>query len=112
MRHCEGLPVVIFRPGIGKLNVFYCLLYQPAIPNLYCFFCGVQTVLPTYEEPVQGWIDNYYGPTSILTGVAAGILRILYGRLDAPAHLVPVDFCTNAILASTWKKATTLQKNQ
>lgn len=71
-----------------------------------------RAVLPTYEEPVHGWIDNYYGPTSILTGVAAGILRVLYMRLDSPAHIVPVDFCANAILASTWKRATTSEKLQ
>lgn len=69
-------------------------------------------MLPTYEEPVQGWIDNYYGPTSILTGAAAGILRVIYSRLDSPAHIVPVDFCANAILATAWKKVTTSQKMQ
>ena len=67
-------------------------------------------VTPTYEEPVQGWIDNYYGPTSILTGVAAGVLRVIYCKIDSPAHLVPVDYCANAILAASWKTAITWEK--
>lgn len=34
----KGLPLAVFRPAI---------------------------VIPTYQEPIKGWIDNMYGPTGI-----------------------------------------------
>lgn len=74
-KHDEMIPVTIFRPAI---------------------------VIPTYKEPVCGWIDNMYGPTGIVVGVGAGLLRVLYGKKDNLAELVPVDMCVNGILASAW----------
>lgn len=71
----EMLPVTIFRPAI---------------------------VIPTYKEPVVGWIDNMYGPTGIIVGVGAGLLRVFYGKKENHAELVPVDMCVNGILASAW----------
>lgn len=71
----ELLPVTIFRPAI---------------------------VIPTYKEPVVGWIDNMYGPTGIIVGVGAGLLRVFYGKKENHAELVPVDLCVNGILASAY----------
>lgn len=71
----EMLPVTIFRPAI---------------------------VIPTYKEPVVGWIDNMYGPTGIIVGVGAGLLRVFYGKKENHAELVPVDMCVNGILASAY----------
>lgn len=71
----EILPITIFRPAI---------------------------VIPTYKEPVVGWIDNMYGPTGIIVGVGAGLLRVFYGKKENHAELVPVDMCVNGILASAY----------
>lgn len=71
----EMMPVTIFRPAI---------------------------VIPTYKEPVAGWIDNMYGPTGIIVGVGAGLLRVFYGKKENHAELVPVDMCVNGILASAF----------
>ncbi|CAD7094220.1 unnamed protein product [Hermetia illucens] len=71
----KGLPIVIFRPGI---------------------------VIPTYKEPIPGWIDNMYGPSGIIVGVGTGILRVFHGRVDNAAHVVPVDMSINALLAAAW----------
>lgn len=76
----EMLPVTIFRPAI---------------------------VIPTYKEPVVGWIDNMYGPTGIIVGVGAGLLRVFYGKKENHAELVPVDMCCNGILASAYDIAHT-----
>lgn len=70
-----GLPVIIFRPAI---------------------------VIPTYKEPVCGWIDNMYGPTGIIVGVGSGLLRVLYAFKKNVAELVPADMCVNALLAAAW----------
>lgn len=72
---CDMLPVTIFRPAI---------------------------VIPTCKEPVVGWIDNMYGPTGIIVGVGAGLLRVFYGKKENHAELVPVDLCVNGILASAY----------
>lgn len=69
----RGLPIAVFRPAI---------------------------VIPTYKEPIKGWIDNMYGPTGIIVGVAAGLLRVLHIDQYNNAELVPVDLCVNSLLAS------------
>lgn len=74
-RQDDMMPVAIFRPAI---------------------------VIPTYREPLCGWIDNMYGPTGIVVGVGAGLLRVFYGRKENQAELVPVDMVVNGILASAW----------
>lgn len=71
----KGLPVAIFRPAI---------------------------VIPTYLEPIQGWIDNMYGPTGIIIGVAAGLLRILQIHKENNAEIVPVDLCVNSLIATAY----------
>ncbi|XP_017492112.1 PREDICTED: putative fatty acyl-CoA reductase CG5065, partial [Rhagoletis zephyria] len=83
LSQAKQLPICIFRPGI---------------------------VIPTHSEPLTGWVDNLYGPMSILFGVAHGILRVLYVHLDANANFVPVDMCANLMLASAWNTAKPVNK--
>lgn len=71
----KDLPVVIYRPAI---------------------------VLPTLREPTSGWVDNMYGPSGIVLGVGAGILRVLYIDRFNRAELVPVDYCVNSMLAAAY----------
>ncbi|XP_023036336.1 fatty acyl-CoA reductase wat [Drosophila willistoni] len=70
-----SLPVGVFRPGI---------------------------VISTYQEPVGGWIDNFYGPTGAIAGAATGIIRTLRCDPHAVANMVPVDMCVNSLIASSW----------
>ena len=77
--HSKGLPVAVFRPAI---------------------------VIPTYKEPLQGWIDNMYGPTGIVLGVGAGLLRVLYIHKENRAEIVPVDLCVNSLIASAYDVGT------
>lgn len=67
-------------------------------------------VLPTCEEPIAGWIDNLYGPMSVLYGSAYGVLRVMYGNPNYQAGLVPVDFCANMMLALAWYTATAVKQ--
>lgn len=41
-----------------------------------------------------------YGPTGIVIGVAAGLLRVLQIDQDFNAELVPVDLCVNSLIAA------------
>lgn len=59
----------------------------------------------SYKEPVEGWIDNLYGPIAILYGAAYGILRITRINVKVHANIVPVDYCTNILLSCAWKTA-------
>lgn len=43
-----------------------------------------------------------YGPTGIVIGVAAGLLRVLYIHKENKAELVPVDMCVNSLIASAY----------
>lgn len=63
-------------------------------------------MIPTYLEPVPGWINNFYGPTGIVVAVALGVLRTLHCVGETKAQIVPVDMCVNSILAGAWDVAT------
>lgn len=62
----------------------------------------ILVVLWTAKEPVVGWIDNLYGPTAIVHGVAYGILRVLPFDTNRKMFVVPVDNCANVVLSSCW----------
>ncbi|XP_026464679.1 fatty acyl-CoA reductase wat-like, partial [Ctenocephalides felis] len=74
-KYAKGLPVAIFRPAI---------------------------VISSAKEPICGWIDNMYGPTGIVVGVGAGLIRTMHMDRQVAANVVPVDMCVNAILACAW----------
>lgn len=128
----KELPLCVFRPGIGELRFrphkiydvvlhghwtacnckyMHCTALHTANYLMVCWcwwwWCNylIIAVIPTYKDPVPGWIDNLYGPTSILIGAATGVLRVLYARMSQNASVVPVDYCANAILACSWHTA-------
>uniref|UniRef100_A0A182P6X6 Fatty acyl-CoA reductase n=1 Tax=Anopheles epiroticus TaxID=199890 RepID=A0A182P6X6_9DIPT len=59
-------------------------------------------VIATYQEPVPGWIDNFYGPTGVIAGAGTGVLRTLRADPTKVANMVPVDLCVNGIISSAW----------
>ncbi|XP_060533430.1 fatty acyl-CoA reductase wat-like [Cylas formicarius] len=77
-------------------------LYRPSI------------VIATVKEPVAGWIDNIYGATGVLLGVAVGLLRSVHGKKENKADMVPADYVINSCLAALWDVATirTLNDNK
>ncbi|XP_045468890.1 fatty acyl-CoA reductase wat-like isoform X1 [Harmonia axyridis] len=75
----EKMPIAIIRPGI---------------------------VIAAVDEPVKGWIDNYYGPTGSIIAAALGWLRTMQGRDKNVTDLVPADYVINAGLAVIWDTVT------
>jgi len=73
-----GFPVAIIRPSI---------------------------VVASWEYPIKGWIDNYNGPTGLLAGASAGVLRTMLVERDCVADLIPVDVAINVMIVAAWKTA-------
>lgn len=57
------------------------------------------------KEPVAGWIDNLYGPTGALVGVALGLIRAIRAVPECKAEMVPADFVINCGLAAVYNVA-------
>ncbi|XP_015180794.1 PREDICTED: putative fatty acyl-CoA reductase CG5065 [Polistes dominula] len=59
-------------------------------------------VISTAYEPIEGWLDNIYGPNGITAAASSGILRVMYCDSAKIADIIPVDITVNAIIASAW----------
>ncbi|XP_034827517.1 fatty acyl-CoA reductase wat-like [Maniola hyperantus] len=77
-KYSKGLPVAVFRPSI---------------------------VIGTARQPLQGWIDNVYGPTGVVVGAAVGLIHVLNCNPKAIADLVPGDMVVDGCIAAAWKTA-------
>ncbi|XP_046980427.1 putative fatty acyl-CoA reductase CG5065 [Schistocerca americana] len=64
-------------------------------------------VIPTYKEPMPGWVDNTNGPVGMLLAAGKGLLHSAIGDPDANGDLIPVDYTANAIIALVWHFAQT-----
>ena len=59
--------------------------------------------MATKQDPVPGWIDNMYGPTSVVVSSGIGVMRSMYCHPDVVADIVPVDMVINALMAVAWQ---------
>ncbi|KAI5732692.1 hypothetical protein M8J76_003104 [Diaphorina citri] len=59
-------------------------------------------VISTWSDPIAGYIDNLYGPTGLVTGVQAGIIRCISNARHIKADMVPADYVVNALICCTW----------
>lgn len=71
----KDLPVVIVRPSI---------------------------VGATWQEPFPGWVDNFNGPTGLFAAIGKGALRMMMGRRDGCADIIPCDTAINLFIAAAW----------
>uniref|UniRef100_A0A1I8PZX0 Fatty acyl-CoA reductase n=2 Tax=Stomoxys calcitrans TaxID=35570 RepID=A0A1I8PZX0_STOCA len=69
--------------------------------------CRPGGVVSMAEEPLPGWVSHLQGAVSAVFWAGNGMLRVLHGNGHNHAGLVPVDYCTNAILAAAWNTAST-----
>ncbi|XP_044763926.1 fatty acyl-CoA reductase wat-like isoform X2 [Coccinella septempunctata] len=92
--YTKALAETMIRDSSGNLPIG---IFRPSI------------VISTHKEPIEGWIDNLYGPTGVCAGVALGLLRVLLCDPHKKADLVPVDMCVAALIAAAWDTA---QKNK
>ncbi|XP_069683847.1 putative fatty acyl-CoA reductase CG5065 isoform X2 [Periplaneta americana] len=74
----DRIPVSVFRPSI---------------------------VIPTYKDPIPGWVDTLNGPVGVLVAAGKGVLSSMMCNEKYQAEVIPVDIAINAILIATWKLA-------
>jgi len=63
-------------------------------------------VIPSWEEPFPGWVDNLNGPTGLMMGAGKGVIRTMWCNGQYNADLVPVDVICNGLIVIAWKIAT------
>ncbi|XP_021357688.1 fatty acyl-CoA reductase 1-like isoform X1 [Mizuhopecten yessoensis] len=76
---CANIPTAIFRPSI---------------------------VCATWSDPIEGWIDNYNGPTGIMASLGTGVLRVMRGDRHAISDIIPVDMACSMMIATAWYTGT------
>ncbi|VVC88107.1 unnamed protein product [Leptidea sinapis] len=64
-------------------------------------------VTAALRDPVPGWIDNWQGATPVLTLIAKGWVRTLYGDKSYNFEIIPVDYVVNltVICGATCQKS-------
>lgn len=68
-------------------------------------------VIACNNEPQPGWLDNWNGPTGIISAVGNGLFRTIICEKDYLCDVIPVDIVINLVIASGWRTATTKSKN-
>uniref|UniRef100_T1HPR8 Fatty acyl-CoA reductase n=1 Tax=Rhodnius prolixus TaxID=13249 RepID=T1HPR8_RHOPR len=54
------------------------------------------------KEPLEGWINNFYGATGVSLAASLGLMRVWYGDPAKIADIIPADKVVKAIIASMW----------
>lgn len=60
-------------------------------------------VMPAWQEPMPGWVDNLNGPSGLLVAAAKGVVRSMHCKEHYLADLMPVDIVINSIITLAWK---------
>ncbi|XP_011067886.1 PREDICTED: putative fatty acyl-CoA reductase CG5065 [Acromyrmex echinatior] len=76
----------VFKNESGDLPIG---IFRPAI------------IISSASEPLVGWLDNMYGPSSFTKSLLLGVARFVHCT-NHKANVVPVDFTANALIASAW----------
>ncbi|XP_055839875.1 putative fatty acyl-CoA reductase CG5065 [Episyrphus balteatus] len=63
-------------------------------------------VIASLNEPFAGWVDNWNGPTGLVSAVAKGLFRTIMCEKDFVADMVPVDIVINLMITAAWRTAT------
>nr|AGP26039.1 fatty acyl reductase [Agrotis segetum]AID66648.1 fatty acyl reductase [Agrotis segetum] len=89
------------------------------LPNTYTFTKALtehlvaehQTYVPTIiirpsvvasikDEPIRGWLCNWFGATGISVFTAKGLNRVLLGKASNIVDVIPVDYVANLVIVA------------
>ncbi|CAN7942494.1 unnamed protein product [Ixodes pacificus] len=85
-------------------------LVQEASSTLPVAIIRPSIITGAWKEPLEGWVDNYNGPTGLLIALGKGVLKTVYTDLQMAADLIPVDMVSNNVLAAAWYRGSGRQK--
>ncbi|CRL03600.1 CLUMA_CG016511, isoform A, partial [Clunio marinus] len=74
------------------------ILVRDEYPNLPLVIVRPAIVVPVYNEPLPGWVDNLNGPVGIILGAGKGVIRSMLCDGTVHAEVVPVDYAINGLL--------------
>lgn len=60
-------------------------------------------ILAAMKEPTPGWVDSLQTTNAMLCAYATGTLRNVYIEPEAKLDVLPVDVCSNALIATSWE---------
>lgn len=110
LKEAGNLPVAIVRPSIG--------VYTPPFgPNHFdnlSISLSISlslAVTASLNEPFAGWVDNFNGPTGLVSALAKGLFRTMMCEKHYVADMVPVDIVINLMIAAAWRTATRKSNN-
>ncbi|XP_072397800.1 putative fatty acyl-CoA reductase CG5065 [Diabrotica undecimpunctata] len=69
--------------------------------NIPAVITRPSVVIQTLSEPIQGYTDNYNGPTGIITAVGLGLIRVVYGNKENRVDYIPADFVIKGIILAS-----------
>ncbi|XP_020296924.1 fatty acyl-CoA reductase 1-like [Pseudomyrmex gracilis] len=72
--------------------------------SLPCIILRPSIVVPSVNDPVPGWIDNFNGPMGLLTAGGAGVLRVVHLDSNVLSDFIPVDIVIKAMIIAAWKR--------
>ncbi|XP_045534627.1 putative fatty acyl-CoA reductase CG5065 [Papilio machaon] len=52
-------------------------------------------VSASINDPLMGWVDNWFGATALMATIAKGVNRILISKSSNVVDLIPVDYVSN-----------------
>lgn len=59
-------------------------------------------VTPSLNDPLPGWVDNFYGLIGIIVGGGEGVLRVFNASKHICVDEISVDIVIKSII-TTWK---------
>ncbi|CAH3872828.1 unnamed protein product [Pieris brassicae] len=68
--------------------------------DIPCVIVRPSVVTAALKEPVEGWIDNWQGATPVLSLIAKGWVRCLYGEKINNFEIIPIDYVVNLTIIS------------
>lgn len=68
------------------------------------------SVLPSWEEPLEGWVDSLNGPIGLMVGGAKGVIRSMLCDGRYRSEVIPVDIAINGLISIAWKVGTMQEK--
>ncbi|CAH2077049.1 unnamed protein product, partial [Iphiclides podalirius] len=72
-------------------------------PNTYTFTKAPSIVMGSKTEPIEGWVDNWFGANGTMTMIGKGYIRVLLGKGSNILDMIPVDYVSNLVVVAAAK---------